>query len=992
VSPTITTSYTLTGTAANSCTDNAVISVSVNASPALTITPSSTVICSGKTVTLTGTGASTYSWTSGPINSIYNVSPTITTSYTLTGTAANTCTDNAVISVSVNAPPILTITPSSTLICSGKTVTLTGTGASTYSWTSGPFNSIYNVSPTITTSYTLTGTAANSCTDNAVISVSVNASPVLTVTPSSTVICSGNTLTLSGTGANSYTWTGYTASASIVASPTISTNYTLNATALNGCTNTAVQNVSVNALPALTITPSSTVICSGKTLTLSGSGANSYTWTGYTASASVVASPTTGTNYTLNASALNGCTNTAVQNVSVNALPSLSVAANTSVVCRGGSAQFTAAGATTYTWNTGLTTTTIAVSPTITTSYSVTGTLASTGCSNTAVQNLSVNALPVLSITASSSVICVGRTTTLTVTGAGTYSWSNGLTVSTITVSPSVNTSYTVNGTASTSGCSNTAVQSISVIALPVISISPSSTVICSGNTVTLTATGGNIYSWSTGSITPAIVVSPTTSTTFTTSYSVIGTSTVTGCNNTAVQVLSVRALPNLIASPTATAICLGKTVSLVASGANSYTWNTSATTAVIAVSPTTNTSYTVTGTFAATGCSTTAVANITVNPNPVLSVSGNTFICANSGATLNVSGASSYTWASTSGTLSNNSTLVVTPSVTTNYSVLGNNAFNCTSTAVFQVKATALITPSLCLVTVDSLSVNNEIYWDKALYPQADTFIVRRLTQKPSPNIFIYSVIARISKNGNSYYVDTSRKAGGSPSFDGNPNFNSYQYQLQYRDTCGNLSSLSKFHQSLFIQDAKNGNFSWNTYSVQGLPSPAATYYLCRRNVITGITTTVGSTPNLFATDPQYNALSLAGNVIWYVAADVWECATPTVSLNGRAAAKNGTKSNQTNERQFHVDGVTAISELGKDIQIYPNPVQDELTVDLGSLLFALQLEIRDVSGRLIARENFTGGRHIIDMKAITNGVYFLSVYQNTDLIRCQRIIVQHH
>lgn len=141
----------------------------------------------------------------------------------------------------------------------------------------------------------------------------------------------------------------------------------------------------VNPLPIVTV--NSGTICNGASLTLTPNGAISYT---FSSGASVV-SPTTTTNYTITGSDANNCSNTVVSSVSVNQLPTITASTNNTLVCVGQSADLSASGATSYTWNTNATGTIIAVSPTITTTYTVNGTDVN-GCVNstTITQDVSV--------------------------------------------------------------------------------------------------------------------------------------------------------------------------------------------------------------------------------------------------------------------------------------------------------------------------------------------------------------------------------------------------------------------------------------------------------------------------------------------------------------------------------------------------------------------------------------------------------------------------
>jgi hypothetical protein len=353
-------------------------------------------------------------------------------------------------------------------------------------------------------------------------------------------------------------------------------------TAATGCTSTANQAVTINALP--TVSVNSGAICSGNSFTIVPSGANTYTIQG----GSSAVTPIANANYSVTGTSTAGCvsSNTAISSVTVNALPTVSV--NSGAICSGNSFTIIPIGANTYSIQGGSST----VTPVANANYNVTGT-STAGCvsSNTAVSSVTVNALPTVSV--NSGVICSGNSFTIVPSGANTYSIQGGSSA----VTPTANANYNVTGT-SAAGCvsSNTAVSSVTVNALPTVSVN--SGAICIGNSFTIVPSGANTYTISGGSsaVTPSV----------TSSYSVSGTGT-NGCVGNTVSSVTVNSLPTVSAVSNASLICVGSSASLTASGATTYTWNISANTAVIAVSPTVTTTYTVNGTND-NGCSASAV------------------------------------------------------------------------------------------------------------------------------------------------------------------------------------------------------------------------------------------------------------------------------------------------------------------------------------------------------------------------------------------------
>jgi hypothetical protein len=252
-------------------------------------------------------------------------------------------------------------------------------------------------------------------------------------------------------------------------------------------------------------------------------------------------------------------------------------------------------------------------------------------------------------ITVNSGIICSGSSFTISASGASTYTYSGGSAI----VTPTSNTSYTITG--GVPGCpsaTNIAVSSITVNAVPTVTVNSGS--VCSGQSFTLFPTGAATYSYSGGSA----VVSPTANTT----YSVTGTNTL-GCSVVAISSVTVNASPTI--SVTSGSICSGSSFTMVPTGAITYTYSSGS----AVVTPTSNTSYSVTGSNTL-GCVSinTAVSSITVNPSPVILASAsNSIICVGESAILTAStSATSYTW----NTGATTATISVSPTVTSTYTV----------------------------------------------------------------------------------------------------------------------------------------------------------------------------------------------------------------------------------------------------------------------------------------------------------------------------------
>ncbi|MEI8205080.1 MAG: PKD domain-containing protein, partial [Bacteroidota bacterium] len=287
-----------------------------------------------------------------------------------------------------------------------------------------------------------------------------------------------------------------------------------------GFTSTMTHTVTVNPNPVMTITASANPICVGDSTLLTASGATSYSWSGGFGTINPIkVAPIVTTTYTVTGTLAN-CTGTGNITITVNPHPTVSIAATANPVCAGIPTTLTASGATSYTWSGGLgITNPLTVTPLTTTTYTVTGT--TLGCTGTSNLTVTVNPYPIVSVTASADTLCAGDSTTLTASGATTYTWNNSLgTTNPIKIAPASTTNYIVIG--STLGCADTANVNIIVNPVPIVSISASLNPICAGDSTILTASGALNYSWSGGlGTTNPITLFPPAPTT----YTVIGNS-----------------------------------------------------------------------------------------------------------------------------------------------------------------------------------------------------------------------------------------------------------------------------------------------------------------------------------------------------------------------------------------------------------------------------------------------------------------------------------
>ncbi|MDF2437137.1 MAG: hypothetical protein K0Q95_1513 [Bacteroidota bacterium] len=253
-------------------------------------------ICAGSSTMLSASNGTAYSWS--PAASLDNAiiamptaTPTGTTTYTVNISTKYGCPVSKTVTVTVNQLPVADAGADAS-ICAGSDTTLGANGGTSYSWAPAAgldFTNIANpvASPFGTTTYTVTVTDANGCVNTDDVTVNVNLLPTADA-GSAASICAGENITLAGSGSGSYSWTPAASLddntlAGPLATPTITTTYTLTVTDLNNCMNTSTVVVTVNDLPAPALISSSNISCNGLTdgsagVSVTGGSTYSYLW------------------------------------------------------------------------------------------------------------------------------------------------------------------------------------------------------------------------------------------------------------------------------------------------------------------------------------------------------------------------------------------------------------------------------------------------------------------------------------------------------------------------------------------------------------------------------------------------------------------------------------------------------------------------------------------------------------------------------------------
>lgn len=708
IHPTSSTQYPLQMTDACGISVVDTHSLTVYSKPVITASSNYSAVCFGDTAVLSVIGANTYQWSpASSLSNSYadtvNAFPSNTTLYTVIGTDIHACKDTATVNLIIKPLPILQINSSSTNLCISDSLLLSANGANTYTWS--PQNSLSSAtassvfaSPTTTTTYHLVGTGANGCTDSITQLITVYNLPNVQINLDSASACLGISKQFIASGANNYQWSpaiglSSTNTATVNASPPSTTTYVVVGTDAHQCKDSDTVNLQIYNYPSVSVSPSKDTICGGTSTSLTASGATNYSWIPATGLSTVsgnlvLASPNASINYVVTGSNAYGCSDTAIAKIIVS--PIMNTTAVDPIICIGDSTLLTVSAnlqGTTYSWSNGANTNSTYVAPLVNSNYTITATDPN-GCTGTDSVLVTVKPLPTITISPNIHSLCIGSSKTVTASGAISYVWTPNTNISsstnaTTTLSPTVNTAYTVVGT-DAFGCKNSKILNININPLPTVQVSPNNVTMCYGSGTTLTASGAATYQWSPtlglSAFTGAVVsANPMNNT----NYIVTGTD-INGCKNTATAVVTLNPTIQIVANPPE--VCLGDSTLLHVSSnvPATYLWSNGSTQASIWVSPSLTSIYTVTATTT-TACSRTSSISILVHPKPIVTISPAVgSICAGKTASLTASGATTYNWQANASLSSlTGSQVTATPGSTTSYLVIGTDlGTGCSDTA----------------------------------------------------------------------------------------------------------------------------------------------------------------------------------------------------------------------------------------------------------------------------------------------------------------------
>jgi gliding motility-associated-like protein len=489
-SPTSTTTYTVTGTNTYGCSSTQNVTVTVNPLPTVSAGATPQQFCNTNIpVTLTGYNPAGGTWSGTGVTSGGVFTPAIadTGSTTLTYTVIdnNNCSNSASIIANVITPQIANAGNGFNICTNANSAILNGYTPSGGTWsglgvTGATFDPVGLSTGLTTLTYSI---GSGTCLSTDTILIQVNPLPTVSITPNAATICVGQNVSLTASGASTYSWSpSTTLNASnttvVVATPVITTAYTVVGISSLGCANTDSISIHVNQLPIVEAGINQQFCNTNTLMPLTGATPLGGTWSGIGVTASdfnpsILGVDSTYLTYSYTY-VVTGCSNTdsllaiVISPTNANAGNGFSVCKNHSDTLLQGA---TPAGGI---WSGNNITSGIFSPNNASPGISVlTYTTGSGSCQTSDTLQINVVSQPILNVTANPLTVCNGTSATLNVTGASTYVWlptiySAQVTGASSTVVPLDTAYFSVIGT-NTYGCSTKDSIKINVNQLPIV-------------------------------------------------------------------------------------------------------------------------------------------------------------------------------------------------------------------------------------------------------------------------------------------------------------------------------------------------------------------------------------------------------------------------------------------------------------------------------------------------------------------------------------------
>jgi hypothetical protein len=837
---------------------------------------------------------------------------------------------------------------------------------------------------------------------------------VATVTPSAGLVrCSNSASTVTAFTADGsdgafgpvYTFspsTGITPNSmpNYVATPNVTTTYTMTADNLNGCKDTVAFTVVVNPAPTMTLISNPIDVCPGSTVALTNTvsaNVTSYTWspaaTLSSSNAAVpIASPTVNTLYSFTLATAANCKYTNNVSVNMKPVPVVNAGPPSYTTCFGSTVPLngTSSGVT-YTWSpaygvSAVNSLTTAITPSATTSYTLMATNASYSC--TAKDVISITVANVSVDAGTSSTITCGNSRTLTATPTGTfvgpytYNWSptvalTGSATQTTVANPQTTQMYYVTMTTA-NGCSAT--DSVKVTSTEpnygtAFNVTPSQLITLPSpaqfNNTTPSPSNYTFY-WYFGDGTSLQSNNPSVFHIYqyNGNYDVtlVAVSNTTGCADTLripgyvfVSGGSSCSATANVTAPNGLGGCVGDSVKLMANTGPglTYQWMQSG---VNISGATSSTYYALTsGNYAVAvnngSCSVVSASKfVTFNAlpaTPTITPNGSLNLCAGGSLYLQTnSGYSSYSWS----TGANTQNITITNSGV--FTVTVTNTYGCRNSASYSANTSSMPAPDICIVGMDSLTGKHMLVWNKPVSSAIDSFIIYR--EGIVANQF--NRLASQSYSVFSTYLDNTSA----------PATQAYRYKLALKDTCGIESLLSSYHKTihLTINAGVGGawNLIWNHY--EGISF--GTYNIYRGTALNNMTllTSIASTNN------SYTDLTPPPGTVYYQI----EVVNPS-ACNPSARVATNYSSSRSNIVNVLPTGISGYYEMAGSIRVMPNPFSDEITVNIGKISSKnYTLLLTDVLGKVIIQKTDNNPTQQFNLAELSSGVYYLTIVDESN------------
>lgn len=598
VSPPTTRIYQVVGTDLNGCRDTATAEVVVFSATSLQM-PADTTICPGNDISLTpsfGGTPQSIQWVPATDLSCQNclspvVTPSGTTTYSLTVTTREGCAVTDSVTIRLATPGQLTVS-SDTTICVGNTGQLQVAGGQQYQWQ--PATGLSCVAcpdptlvPQATQVYTVTAIDNNGCSLSDSVLVTVTPGPALQVFGNN-FVCKGDTIALQAQGANTYTWRPGNALTcdncpATNAFPDQTTTYSVQGSDANGCS--SFDSIRVEVRPAPTVVlQGDTVICRGDTTDWIVSGLTNIFWRPVSAVPcatcdTITLSPQSTGTYSLTGIGPNGCPVDTAFRLTVQTPPNITVTLSSAAACVGESIQMVATGASSYAWSPATfldctTCDTVLATPPENITYTLTG-ATSAGCINTVLATLTIWDNPVLNLP-DDTTVCRNVPIILPIHPFDQINWQSTLPLSCADCSdPTIvatSSGWVIAAVMDSNGCST--IDSLWVSLFPDYTISAGpDTTLCASDTVALFAQPGIQFEWQpTASLSSPLVADPVAFPAQNTTYTVIGEDS-NGCVDSHTVEVLVNPAPFVDAGPDLS-LFVGELGILTGQGNGSPAWS----------------------------------------------------------------------------------------------------------------------------------------------------------------------------------------------------------------------------------------------------------------------------------------------------------------------------------------------------------------------------------------------------------------------------------